>query len=265
MKKVFITLAVVLGMATAANAQLVIGGGIGFGANTNGGSQKDSEIGLISKAPVDFTFGFTPRVGYIFNEKWEVGGKLALNYNQTMTYDVLQDKEGKNGKAFKEHKDSKFVWAIQPYARFRCFEINGFGLWIEGVASVGTSLGYNTKYYAYEYNSDNVGRTADQAKALNEISNPRQSAFQGSLAFQPVLTYAINEHWIIETSLNFLGFNLGGEVATVKQDVPAPTATDPNATKTVKTTTNTFKFDLNANTDNVAMLGFLQIGASYKF
>lgn len=265
MKKVLLTLAVAFGMMASANAQLIVGGQLGFGVNTGAGTVKDSEIGVTSKAPVDFNFNFAPKVGYLINEKWEVGGKLNLAYNQTMNYSVLYNAEGKKGKAFKDNKVSYFTWAIQPYARFRCFEVKGFGLWIEGLASIGTSIGYNTKYYAYEYNSDIVGRTKDQAKDLNDIANPKTSAFQGSLSFQPVLTYAINEHWILETSLNFLGFNLGGEVETVKQDVLAPTAADPKATKSVKTTRNTFDFGLNVNSNNIATLGFLQIGASYKF
>ena len=262
MKKVFLTLAVALGMIASANAQLVVGGGINFGVNTNNGTTKQGDLGITNKDDVDFSFGFAPKVGYIINEKWEVGGKLYLGYDQTMQYAILKDAEGLHGKAFKDTKTYDFRWAIQPYARFRCFEIKGFGLWIEGLASIGTSINRDTKVYAYKYNDDIVGRTEDQAKATND-NRTKATAFQGSLSFQPVLTYAINEHWILETSLNFLGFNLGGEVFTTK--TKAPSAADPTVIETIKETRNTFDFDLNVNSNNIATLGFLQIGASYKF
>lgn len=251
MKKLFLTLAVVFGMVAAANAQLVVGGGIGFGVNTYNGTVKSGDLGVTAKDRVDFTFGFVPRVGYIINEKWEVGGKLSLDYNQTMNYDILTNASGKDGKAFKDFKDSQFTWAIQPYARFRCFEVKGFALWIEGVGSIGTSILSKRHYYAYEYDATIVGRTQAAADALNEAL-PKRSSFNGSLAFQPVLTYSLNEHWVLETSLNFLGFNLGGEVITTE-------------TAAGKSTRNTFDFGLNVNSDNIATLGFLQIGAYYKF
>lgn len=251
MKKLFLTLAVVFGMVAAANAQLVVGGAIGFGVDANTGTTKAGDMGVTFKDQVDFTFGFAPRVGYIINEKWEVGGKLSLDYGQTMNYDVLFNASGKDGKAFKDFKDSQFTWAIQPYARFRCFEVKGFALWIEGVGSIGTSILSKRHYYAYEYDATIVGRTQAAADALND-AQPKVSSFNGSLQFQPVLTYALNEHWVLETGLNFLGFNLGGKVFTTE-------------TAAGKTTRNTFDFGLNVNSDNIATLGFIQLGVHYKF
>ena len=80
MRKVIFTLAVAFGMIAAANAQLVVGGSLEFGGNASS-SNIDKGYGDLEKRS-KFNLGFIPRIGYITNEKWEIGAGLELAYDQ---------------------------------------------------------------------------------------------------------------------------------------------------------------------------------------
>ena len=99
----------------------------------------DGKVNDLVKNDSRFGFEIAPKVGYIINEKLEVGASIGLGYSHNMKYVTLADKEGENPKAFKDNKTSNFTWSINPYARYCVVDVNGFGLWIEGLVSLGTS------------------------------------------------------------------------------------------------------------------------------
>lgn len=261
MKKVFTTLAIALMSVVAANAQLVVGGTINF--TTTGGivtkTNNATKKGIIDKTDLDFSMGIAPRVGYIINEKWEVGGALVLSYVDNLQYACVAKIPGTGEKAdfnaYKDQRNMNFAWAIAPYARFRCFETKGFGIWIEGIAELGSVGGIKTKFYAYCDDNYTGFRTKDQADELNKNNplTPKVSNFTGGLYFAPVLTYEFNEHLVLETSLNFLGFGLSGSTTKTKNS-------DGDWVKT-----SSCDFSLNVTSGNIATLGMIQIGAVYKF
>lgn len=255
MKKVFITLAVVLGMATAANAQLVIGGGVEFG----GASSKitrDAGYGDSYKNS-SFDFGFTPRIGYIINEKWEVGAGVTLKYNENINF-AMVSKGTDPAKAEKASKNLNFSWSINPYARYRLFDVKGFGFWLEGEANLGTSLEGRTKHFAYGVeNETNTWQTAQQAKDADKIPDGHKySKFNGAFHIQPVLTYAINEHWSIESQLYLLSFSISG---SVEKTTDKGVDTKGNAAD-VTITDNTFDWGLGLKQGR-----YLSLGVVYKF
>ena len=264
MKKVLLSLAVVFGMIASANAQLVVGGGINFGGGVK--SDKTSTAGATSKTS-NFNFGISPKVGYLINEKLEVGASLGLSYNENTNYaqicNMADPANPGKAKNVKESKNPYFSWAIKPYARYRFFEVNGFGFWLEGVLSLGTSTEGLTKYYAYgsatEYDPystyDVTGwRDAAGAKAANDLQKPaghKYSKFNGYFKVQPVITYTINEHWVLDLQLELLSFNIGGSVENTVASTGAPTVT-----------TNDFTWGLGLFQHDPQGLTF---GVSYKF
>lgn len=219
MKKVLFTLAVVLGMATAAQAQLVVGGGISF----NGGSDKtmwDGNWG--AKTPLNpgnktSNFGFTiaPSVGYLISDNMQAGLKLELTYDQTNYFVAVENADGKSAaKHEKNYRDADFEWAVAPYFRYRLFDVKGFGFWLQAEVELGTTLERKTTYYTYgDKATTDVWRDADGVKAATDALHApghKYSKFNGAGYIKPVLTYDINEHWIIESELNLLSVGVWG-------------------------------------------------------
>ena len=249
------------------SAQVIVGGGIDFSAS-GGAKSTSTEMGTVTKSPVDFSFGFTPKVGYLINN-FEVGLGVGLQYNHTMNYEILANQTIEKAEAFKNYKDYTFNWSINPYARYRVVNAKGFGLWIEGIATFSTKGTEGRTYYAGQYGED-VLRTKEDAYKLNNpevVESPiKTSVFYGGLYVQPVLTYNINDSWRLETTLNFLGLHLAGDVETIK-----------NKETGEKVSYNTCNFGFNASTYNTfsadlvgtlangdLQLPFLTIGAAYS-
>lgn len=269
MKKQLLSLATALLVAAAANAQIIVGGALSFGAN-GGQVERNSQQGVTKKSPVSFGMTIAPKVGYILDEKYEFGVSLDVNYNHTMYYNALLNSDGEKGRAFRAKKEFETEWSINPYGRVRCFETKGFGIWVEGIVRLGGLGTYGEKAYTYDYDGiygygDQLyytQNTRDEAKRLTEEAekkydeNHRESHFRGGLYIQPILTYDINEHWILETRLNFLGFNLSGGVD--KYSVK-------NGDNWEWEKNNTCQFSLNVTGEDVARIGYLTIGAVYKF
>lgn len=253
MKKFALLLIVCSLSSVFASAQIIVGGGLNFSASCQKSTSLNNNNENLSKNPSSFSFGIAPKVGYIINDIWEIGAKLDLNYNQTMNYVTLKDENKENPKSYRNYKTSYFNWSIDPYARWRAVEYNGFGVWIEGLVSLGTNSNPKSKYYAAQYGSDGVVyRSKIEAEALNNTpSENKLSHFNGGLYIQPVLTYALNEHFRLETTLNFLGFNLSGNVRT-------QTSADGNLSKNTSC-----HLGLNIDSDNVLSIEYLTIGFVY--
>jgi len=259
------TLAAVLMGMTAANAQLVLGGSLNFSGNA-GDVDKNKEQGITHKGDDKFGMAIAPKLGYLFLDgKMEAGAALYFGYNETMKYDVLY-KEVEvapyfvDGKAFKDYKESSFSFYFQPYLRGRLVGVKGFGIWLEGIASLGTKIEFQDKYYAYKYGEE-VGRTEEEAKELNKKPELNGSNFIGSFSIKPVLTYDINEHWRLETGLNFLSLYLGGAIYNNEY------YTDPIAKTKGIDTYNTFNYGIAVSGSDIIgkQIGYITIGAAYKF
>lgn len=252
MKKVILTMAVVFGLATAASAQLVVGGNIGFDGNV-GNKYKDTDRGLYHKDGSSFAMSIAPKVGYmLLDQKLEVGAALQFKYSHNKDYVVMGSIEesapgviktdpvlgipmwGEDGKAQLDSKTASFSWTINPYARYRLFLVKGFAMWVECEAYLGTSFSSKKTYYAidkgylYENWTDAMAlMTHTQATQYERKQDdvdkymdaqPKENYFNGGIALRPVLTYDINEHWRLETQLNLLSVYLSGYVKTTTQE-----------------------------------------------
>ena len=249
------------------SAQVIVGGGIDFSAS-GGAKSTSTEMGTLTKSPVDFSFGFTPKVGYLINN-FEVGLGVGLQYNHTMNYEILYNQTIEKAKAFKNYKDYTFNWSINPYARYRVVNAKGFGLWIEGIATFSTKGTEGRTYYAGQYGED-VLRTKEDAYKLNNpevVESPiKTSVFYGGLYVQPVLTYNINDSWRLETTLNFLGLHLAGDVETIKNKETGEKVSYNTCTFGFNASTyNTFSVDVVGGLSSADLkLPFITIGATYS-
>lgn len=265
MKKVLFTLAVVLGMATAAQAQLVIGGGVGF----NGGTNKTTLNGNWGDQAKFSNFGFTiaPTIAYDINDNMEVGATLSFTYSESTNFAQITNVSGTEAtKSAKDNVNSDFSWSINPYFRYRLFDVKGFGFWLQAKAELGTSLESKTKYYAYGNDSYLPNRSQAVADAMNEPRpGHKYSRFNGAGYIQPVLTYGINEHWIIYSELDLLSVGVWGSVQkTTEEFIPGSTTiktTDRAGNETpITETVNTCNFNLGLFQGRAITLGVV-----YKF
>lgn len=216
MKKIILTLAAVAAISFSADAQYFVGGTVGLGFN--GG--KTTVDGTSSDNQSKFSLTVAPNIGYCFADNFLAGARFGVAYDKTTTPGVLSDTV-----------ESNCNWAIQPYARYRFGEWNRFGLWSEVNAGIGRETG-KTEIGSSSTKSDPV---------LNWAIN-----------VLPVLTYSVNDHLTLETSLNFL--NLGYEGSYTK-----------NEDKTYELTESSVSFGGDSNDVFGSAIGQIKIGFTYKF
>lgn len=105
MKKIVLTLVAAFA-AISMDAQVYVGGSIGFTSVKNGDSQTE--------------FKFIPEIGYNFNDQWAAGIKVGYQDGYAdMDYD------------FQQHKGLKIL-TINPYARYTFLKSNLVSLFIDG-------------------------------------------------------------------------------------------------------------------------------------
>lgn len=105
MKKIFASL-VVLFVSVAMNAQVYVGGGIGFSNVEN--TADDSKV---------TTFAIKPEIGYKLDSKWDIGTTLNFEYA----------KEG-------DYKATSF--AVAPYVRYNAFKVGAVTFFADASAEI---------------------------------------------------------------------------------------------------------------------------------
>ncbi|MCQ2960005.1 MAG: hypothetical protein MJ198_07445 [Bacteroidales bacterium] len=213
MKKVLLSLATIA-LAMSANAQIFIGGFAG--ANTTATKTVTS---LDTTKPVKNSFHLAPIVGFELSEKLEAGVMLELSTSKSV-YDKIDDKDAWN-------KNNE--WEIAPFIRYELISFGNFAVKAQAVASFGQSTPVT-----------NAGSTKTKGWKTNVLA----------LNVTPIISYELNEHFELESSLNF--FSLGAYTSSTK---------DPDD-KNIKTVKNSI--GLNANAEQISTLGGISIGFVYK-
>ena len=267
MKKLLLSLAVVFGMATAANAQLVIGGSLSLDGNT-GNVTWDSNDGRQGHGNSRFSFGFAPKVGYIIKDKFEVGGALGFDYSHQTKYITLSDAEGKNGKSFKDQRWANFMWNFTPYFRYRLVEGKGFGLWLEADMNFGAGFQGDQRWFAFSYEGqERTQQECDDLRKdfLNGGNLP--ILFNWQVGLQPVVTYTIKEHFRLELTLDVLRAYLNADATFYYYENGGNTGNKSGVTTTSSfgagfgLTDKLFRGNLDANAINP----WFRLGFAYKF
>lgn len=187
MKKLFLSVLAIAAMATTANAQLWVGGGIGL--SHNGGAIKTDDTK--HKTPSSSAFSFAPMVGFDLSEQFSVGGKLNFRTttNKNYAYD-FDDKETVS-------KSTTNTVGVTPFARYKFVEFNKFGL----LAEAGLPIAYASS------KTDNGSQTTK--------GDPTTSV---GLYVVPMLTYSLNDNFQLECGLNFLSLDATHSVTKDRDD-----------------------------------------------
>jgi hypothetical protein len=175
MKKVLL----VVGLALAtmgANAQLFVGGGLGFntGSNKNGDGDKASQV---------TSFNFAPEVGFSITDKLDAGIDLSIGTTKTTTWTTPGDNNT-------DVVVKGLSWRIAPFAQYSFVEFGKFKL-----------LGKASLYIN--------GNKETRPTGLGTGTIDATSTSYG-LTVAPYLHYVLNDSFNLFAGLNFLGLNVGG-------------------------------------------------------
>lgn len=177
MKK-FFTIALVAMMAMTANAQVYVGGGIGFETASQDGNSETF-------------FKIMPEVGYNLNENWAVG--IALGYNESKT--TLKEANIKTTAKIK-------AFEIAPYARYTFAKFDMVNLFVDGTVDY-----LHTDIVGDKTNTFSVGLKPGVAVNLNDKLS--FVAHVGFLGYQNA-----KEDYEGAKAVNTFGLNLDGSNLT---------------------------------------------------
>jgi len=143
MKKIFM-MAVMAVAALSANAQVWVGGQVGFGSSHVNGSSTDKE------------FFFNPEVGYSLSDKFDVALSLGYAYASEKEF-------SKGGKTIASSNAN--TWKINPYVRYKFVKAGNFFAFVDG------GLNYSTIHFQGVKNNVNEFGVAITPGIAYSVSN----------------------------------------------------------------------------------------------
>lgn len=187
MKKILVILTAAT-IAAAANAQVYVGGSLGVNYNTSNRVKSPAAEAFGSGSTTkttNTTLTFTPTIGYLINDKWSVGLDLNLEWKKN-TDDRLP------GGAVTSDTQSRNVlgWDVRPFVRYTIFKIKKFGIDAKLAGGVGGSR------------ETILAGKSDDASVINYLNY--------GVLLSPVLTFDINEHFSLESSLGIASIGWEG-------------------------------------------------------
>lgn len=234
MKKVFLTLSLVAA-AFFCQAQLFVGGDLGFSTKGGSLSGKEGNTSISIDRPKTTTFEIMPTIGFMFNENMGVGldfGYRIENEKTTEEYDdaEIELKAGVNG------------WSVAPYFRYVFGQFDRVSLYADARINFG---GGKQKYEEME---GNVKVSIDGDKVSNFGFN-----------IVPGINFMISDNIALNAKLNLISLGYNRTKTTTKNydyDDYDAYYRDDEPEYTIKD--NSFGFGVNYRTA-------LEVGFIYQF
>lgn len=185
MKKLLVILTTAT-IAVSANAQVFLGGSLGFNYQTSNSVKNPAAeaVGSGSTTKSNTTkLTFTPTIGYDINDKWSVGLDLNLIWNKNIG-------ETAQSGALESIKNTAetFGWGIRPFVRYTIFKIKKFGL--------------DAKLDGGFSNNREISNARKNSVTINYLKY--------GVLLSPILTFDINEHFSLESALGIAGIGWEG-------------------------------------------------------
>ena len=230
-----------------ANAQLFVGGSLGFSSISSSADYSLTENGQTITIndvrdndfidPATTYFNFAPKVGFYLNEKLAVGLELGFNRLTETEYRIYDLNYNDNPVTFKEasYKTIETVFSVGAFGRYHFAEWNNFSLFAE--LSAGVAFG-NEKTKSERENKEEIN---DGAKI-----------FGIGIGLIPGVSYKINEHIQLEATLDLFGLNYNYTKTTMSDD-------------TEEIIFKESAFDFGADSESLFNVGQLTVGFVYKF
>jgi hypothetical protein len=228
MKKFLTTAAAVFALVAVSNAQLFVGGNLGF--STSSETEKNSDGDGIKQNGASMSFEFNPQIGFELNDKMSVGAYVILGTSSTKTFDGSKDNKVTTKTVSNEI-------GIAPFFRYSFVEFGDFKVMAEAALPFAIASG------KLSYPDADPARDAVKAPKTMNIG----------LAVAPVVSYSISDRIDLEAQLNV--FSLGYYFSS----------TNPNPDADGKERNNSSDFQLGVSPDDVFTTGAINVGMIFKF
>jgi len=174
MKKVFLAMMFASMMAFSANAQLFVGGSVGFDVSAD----KSTSGTTVTNGDLDVSFDFSPKVGYYLSSTFGVGviTRFGIGFSNDRESDPT--------------KYTSIEWGFGPFMRYTVLSRGDFSLLVEG----GTGV---------------YGKALTRTIQSTTVKAP--STFGFDISAMPVLSYSLTSRVNLEASSNLLRFGFGLE------------------------------------------------------
>nr|MCR5822261.1 outer membrane beta-barrel protein [Bacteroidales bacterium] len=201
MKKVFLTLTLAA-FAFAANAQIIVGGSLGY---YNNGGKTTTEVKTASGSdvvealnPTMTDFSIMPKIGYQINDNMQAGLILGFGMNQDKYFngfsanDIYADWEGTRTENYN-------TITIKPYFRYNVMELGDFKLFVE--AAIPYRMTSVTKWKTHETYTDFTDTKHDETA---EGDDKTKSSSIG-IEIVPGLNYSLTDNISLDVYINAIG------------------------------------------------------------
>ena len=158
----------------------------------------------------DFNIGIAPEVGYSINSKIDVGLDLVFDYQNQKSWLTPGDKDA-------IVPQNVYSWAVAPFAQYHFAKWKKLDFLLRGTAMFGSDFYKEMDIMPFYY----------------------------QFSVSPIVHFALNDHFVLFTNLNFISLNIGGSFA--------------------KDMGRSFNFSFGADTGNAFNLGAVRVGFFYKF
>ncbi len=165
MKKIILS-AVVAFASLTANAQLWVGGSLGFNYQN-----LDTPVGDLKTT----SFSIAPELGYTLNDNWDIAIALEESF--------ISNKDGESA--------NKFV--VNPYARYTFAKTGKVGFFVD----LGASIGVQSNDIEYSGDADHV---------IAGVEKSDDNTTEWGIGIRPGIKYAASDRVTLVASLGGLGF-----------------------------------------------------------
>ena len=199
MKKLFITVAFVAA-AMFAQAQLFVGGNIGFTTQSGTSKVEGNGVTVEQDAPKAFTFEFGPSVCFMFNDNMGVGIDLGFNFTKETEKDY-------DDEVTLTYTTKTTELAFAPYFRYVFAEVDNFKFYADA------KISYSTSKPKVTVEGDGMSVSMDGAKTT-----------KFGIGVVPGMAYMLTDNISMNCQLNIL--SLGYKTTKVTNEGNGVTATD---------------------------------------
>ncbi len=189
MKKILTTAAAVFALVAVSNAQLFIGGNVGFSSMNNVTNKTKDDA--IKRDGSTMSINFNPKVGYQLNDKMSVGATLILGTTSVKNLDGSADNKLVS-------KDVENEIGIAPFFRYTFVEFGDFQL--SGEAR--------------------LPFTMESSKLKPEEGDDAKGPSTMNIGFdiRPVVSYSLSDRISLEADINIFGLAYNFSSYTEDQD-----------------------------------------------
>lgn len=153
-------IAVMAVAAVSANAQLWIGGEVGFNSTTNTIKEGSVSVDQNSK-----NFTIAPELGYNLSDKWAIAAKLGYEYSENDA-NIAAFIADFDAPSFLRNINTNTFY-INPYVRYTFVKVGNFSAFLDGGVAYGFSHINGTSDYLNNINLFKVSVNPGVAYALN--------------------------------------------------------------------------------------------------